>query len=90
MEEFWPDTRLGQLEGSSPDNLLAITAHRANCALDAMGISQHLFRATARLRLERAQEIDDVLALPSLQPIEMVDDLICLAILAPVGFDSLH
>ena len=47
-------------------------------------------RPSRRLRLERAQEIDDVLALPSLQPIEMVDDFICLAILAPVGFDSLH
>lgn len=41
-------------------------------------------------RLERAQEVDDVLPLLSLQPIEMVDDLIGLAILALVGFDSLH
>ena len=41
------------------------------------------------VRLERAQEVDNVLPLPSLQAIEMVDDLISLAILAPVGFDSL-
>jgi hypothetical protein len=41
-------------------------------------------------RLERAQEVDDVLPLTRLQAIEMVDDLICLAILALVGFDSLH
>jgi hypothetical protein len=41
-------------------------------------------------RLQRAQEVDNVLPLPSLQAIEMVDDLICLAILALVRFDSLH
>src|SRR3984893_8207329 len=41
-------------------------------------------------KLERPQEVDDILLLLSGQPIETVDDLICLAILAPVGFDSLN
>src|SRR6266852_708423 len=41
-------------------------------------------------RLERPQEVDDVLLLPSGQPIETADDLICLAIVAPVSFNSLH
>src|SRR5580704_5167117 len=40
--------------------------------------------------LERAQEVEDVLPLPSLQAIEAVDDLICLAVLALVGLDRLH
>jgi hypothetical protein len=41
-------------------------------------------------KLERPQEADDVLLLLSGQPIETVDDLICLATLAPVGFDGLN
>jgi len=41
-------------------------------------------------RLERPQEVDDVLLLPSVQLIETVDDLTCLAIAALVSFDSLH
>ena len=40
--------------------------------------------------LERPQEVDDVLPLWNGQPIETVDDPICLAMLAPVGFDSPH
>src|SRR5580692_8130433 len=40
--------------------------------------------------LERPQEVDDVLLLPSVQLFETVDDLTCLAIAALVGFDSLH
>jgi len=40
--------------------------------------------------LERAQKIDDVLLLLSGQPIEMFDDLICLAAKALVISDSFH
>ena len=40
--------------------------------------------------LERPQEIDDVLLLLSSQPIEMFDDLICLAANAPVISDGFH
>src|SRR5579863_4259371 len=40
--------------------------------------------------LERPQEIDDVLLLLSVQPVEMFDDLICLALAAPVIFDGLY
>jgi hypothetical protein len=46
--------------------------------------------AAGFVRLERAQEVDEVLAFRNLQPVEMVNDLIGLAILALVGFDSLH
>ena len=53
---------------------------------------RNLFRTLAAgfVRLERAQEVDEVLAFRNLQPVEMVNDLIGLAILALVGFDSLH
>jgi hypothetical protein len=40
MEEVWPDTRLGRLEDSSPDDLLTITAYRISRSRDAKGISQ--------------------------------------------------
>ena len=40
--------------------------------------------------LERPQEVEDILAIPNSQPIETIDDFICLATGAPVGFDSLH
>ena len=40
--------------------------------------------------LERAQKIDDVLLLLSGQPIEMFDDLICLAAKALVISDGFH
>jgi hypothetical protein len=40
--------------------------------------------------LERTQEVEDVLPLPSLQSVEIVDDFKCLAAGALVGFDSLH
>ena len=40
--------------------------------------------------LQRSQEVEDILPLLSLQPLELVDDLICFAILALVRFDSLQ
>ena len=45
---------------------------------------------TSLTTLERAQEVDYVLPVPSLQAIEMLDDFICLAILASMAFDSLQ
>src|SRR6266849_1997787 len=62
-------------------------------ARQGYGCSQKVFNREATQltpRLERPQEVDDVLPLPSGQPIETVDDLVCLASVAPVGFDSLH
>ena len=44
----------------------------------------------ALFSLERAQEIDDFLLLLSSQPIEMFDDLICLATTALVISDGVH
>ena len=43
-----------------------------------------------RLRLERSQEVDEVLLIPSPQLIESVDDLVSLATAASVELDSLH
>ena|ERR1700676_269430 len=40
--------------------------------------------------LQRTQEIDDCLLLLSSQPIEIIDDLVCLAALAAVISDGLH
>ena len=40
-------------------------------------------------RLERAQEVKNILALARLQTIEMFDDFTCLAIFALMGFDNL-
>jgi len=45
---------------------------------------------TALFSLERTQKIDDFLLLLSSQPIEMFDDLICLAGTALVISDSVH
>ena len=47
-------------------------------------------RSGGSYRLERPQEVDDILLLPRAQFIEMVDDLIGLALAALVSFDSLH
>jgi hypothetical protein len=41
-------------------------------------------------RLERPQEVDDVLLLLRVQPIEMVDDFVRLALAALMIFDRLH
>jgi len=40
--------------------------------------------------LERSQEVDEVLLFPSFQLIEMVNDLVRLAVFAPVSLDGLH
>jgi len=49
-----------------------------------------IVRPTVTPELERPQEVDDVLPLSNSEPVKTVDDLICLATLAPVGFDGLH
>ena len=41
-------------------------------------------------RLQRPQEVDNVLLLSNVQLFETVDDLICLALAALVSLDSLH
>ena len=45
---------------------------------------------TALFSLERPKEIDDFLLLLSAQLVEMFDDLICLAAMAPVISDSVY
>ena len=42
------------------------------------------------LRLQRAQEVDNVLLFLGREPVETFDDLIRLTSLAPVRFDCLH
>jgi hypothetical protein len=41
-------------------------------------------------RLERPQEVDNVLLLSRVQLTEALDDLVCLALAAPVSFDCLQ